>query len=92
MSSPIENTPKTEDYQREHIESLKAEVAQQKLEIQKLQGDYNNMTKEQIEEMNEFDLREMAHYYGGWDKLRDLIEILEEGEAEAAYERSQNEY
>jgi hypothetical protein len=36
---------------------------------------------------NEFDLREMAHYYGGWDELRKVIDRLEDNDNEAAYER-----
>lgn len=47
------------------------------------------MTTEQEKQRaeNEFDLREMALYYGGWDELRKVIDRLEDNDNEAAYER-----
>jgi hypothetical protein len=47
------------------------------------------MTPEQEKQRseNEFDLREMALYYGGWNELRKVIDRLEDNDNEAAYER-----
>lgn len=42
--------------------------------------------KEQIE----WELKETAHYYGGWDELKKVIQKLEEADNEAAHERSLN--
>jgi hypothetical protein len=42
-----------------------------------------------MEATNETDLREIAHWYGGWDELRKVIDKLENNENEAAYERFQ---
>lgn len=52
----------------------------------------NTLNKEQIEEQNERDLRELAHWYGGWDKLRKVIDELEDGDNEATYERYTSDY
>jgi hypothetical protein len=43
-----------------------------------------------VETMDEimFDLEEIAHYLGGWDELRKLIDDLENSDDEAAYERA----
>ena len=35
----------------------------------------------------EEDLKEIAHFYGGWDELRKIVDQLEEADGEAAYER-----
>lgn len=43
-------------------------------------------TKE-IEKECESDLKEIAHFYGGWDELRKVIDRLQENANEAAYER-----
>lgn len=40
----------------------------------------------------ETDLKEIAHYYGGWNKLREVIDMLEDNENEAAYERWSSDY
>lgn len=42
--------------------------------------------KEQIE----WEIKETAHYYGGWDEFKKVIQRLEENDNEAAYERMQN--
>lgn len=48
--------------------------------------------KEKQEEQNEFDLREIAHWYGGWDELRKVIDRLEDNDNEAAWERRMSDY
>lgn len=41
----------------------------------------------------ENDLKEIAHFYGGWSELRKIIDRLEEIDNEAKYERwSVNRY
>jgi hypothetical protein len=48
------------------------------------------MTEKQIEaldDQNRADLREIAHFYGGWDELRAVIKELEDNDNEAAFER-----
>ena len=48
------------------------------------------MTNEEIkiiERQNENDLKEIAHFYGGWDELRKVIDKLDYNEKEADYER-----
>lgn len=42
---------------------------------------------ESITDGIEADLKEAAHWFGGWDKLREVIARLEENENEAAAER-----
>lgn len=44
-------------------------------------------SKEQQESINERELKELKHYYGSWDELRKVIDILEENENEETYER-----
>jgi hypothetical protein len=41
---------------------------------------------EQQELDNRADLREIAHFYGGWDELRAVIKELEDNDNEAAFE------
>lgn len=43
-----------------------------------------------VEDSCEADLKEIAHFYGGWDKLKKVIQNLEDNDNEAAYERMQN--
>lgn len=74
------------DYER-HIHSLEQTLADLTIENQKLRGDYSKFTKDQIEEQNHADLKELAHYYGGWKELRKVIDRLEDNENEAAFER-----
>jgi len=52
----------------------------------------NAYTESAQEDKNHFDLKELAHYYGGWKELRKVIDMLEDNENEAAFERSQNDY
>jgi hypothetical protein len=51
-----------------------------------------DMTKDEQEDMNEKDLREMALYYSGWEELKRIISNLEDNDAEAAYERHCTDY
>lgn len=37
------------------------------------------------------DLKEIAHFFGGWNELRKVIDQLEQNDNESAGERSQNE-
>lgn len=53
---------------------------------------FTELTKDEQEEVNHKDLREMKHYYGSWDELRKVIELLEESDDEAAWERHCNDY
>lgn len=46
--------------------------------------------KEQQESINERDLKELKHYYGSWESLREVIKHLEDNENEATSERAQN--
>jgi rhamnogalacturonyl hydrolase YesR len=48
--------------------------------------------QEHQESLNRRDLREMSHWYGGWDELRKVIEELEENDKEAAWERHNSRY
>jgi hypothetical protein len=59
------------------------------LELAKLRAEkhFLDMTKEEQEKQNHYDLREMALYYGSWDELRKVISQLEGNDNEAAYER-----
>lgn len=47
--------------------------------------------KEQQEQEIIEELKETAHYYGGWDKLREVIKQLEDNDNEAAYDRFVND-
>ena len=51
-----------------------------------------DLTPEQQEDQIRFDLAEIKNYLGSWDELRKLIDQLEENEAEAAFNRSNNDY
>lgn len=42
---------------------------------------------EEINIQNENDLKEIAHWFGGWDELRKVIDKLEYNEKEADFER-----
>jgi hypothetical protein len=53
---------------------------------------FTDMTKEEQEKINEFDLREMKLFYGSWSKLKEVIAQLEENDNEAAYERYTSRY
>lgn len=43
--------------------------------------------KNEIEQEIERDLKEIAHYYGGWHELKEVIDRLEDNDNEAAFER-----
>lgn len=45
-----------------------------------------------VEESCRLDLKEIAHFYGGWDELKKVITQLEENDNEAAYERQMNNH
>jgi hypothetical protein len=70
-----------------HIHSLEQMLADLTIENQKLREDYSKMSKDQIEEINKEQLKEMAHWYGSWAELRKVIDTLEDNANEAAYER-----
>jgi len=38
------------------------------------------------------DLKEIAHFFGGWDELRKVIDGLQDNDNEAAYERAMTNY
>lgn len=48
--------------------------------------------KDGVDEYNRHDLKEMAIYYGGWDKLREVIHDLEVAEAESNWESFVEDY
>ena len=66
---------------------LEKNLAKLILENQRLLGDYSKLTREQMEEQNRFDLKQLFHYYGGWDELQKVIDQLKENDNEAAAER-----
>jgi hypothetical protein len=52
------------------------------------------MTKEEIESVDkeyESELKEMEFWYGGWDKLMEVVQRLKDNADEAAGERAMNE-
>lgn len=51
---------------------------------------FSELSKDEQQEINECDLRELKAYYGSWEEVREVIERLEENDNEAAWERSQN--
>ena len=53
---------------------------------------FTDMTKEEQEKSIHFDLKEIAHYLGGWDELRQLVTQLEDNANEAAYKLNCNSY
>jgi len=53
---------------------------------------YEGKTPAEMAEINAADLREMAHYYGGWDELIKIIDNMKERDNEAAYDRQQENY
>jgi len=50
-----------------------------------------NQQKDNLTNEFESELKEMAHWFGGYNELRKIISKLEDNENEAAFERSQNE-
>lgn len=51
-----------------------------------------DMTKDEQQEVNEYDLRELKAYYGSWDEVRKLIDQLEDNDNEKAWERHCADY
>jgi hypothetical protein len=47
--------------------------------------------KDEIQDRIESNIQDAAHWLGGWDELRKLIDQLEENEAEAAFDRHNND-
>lgn len=70
-----------------HAHSLEQLVADLTIENQKLREDYSKMSTDEIDSINKDQLKEMAHFYGSWDKLREVVKQLEENHNEAAFER-----
>jgi len=55
----------------------------------------NNTEKTDVEQItNEFEeqMKEFAHWIGGWDELRKVIDRLEDNDNEAAFERYCTDY
>lgn len=55
-------------------------------------GKTGNQWKEKRHEEILNELKEIAHYFGGWNHLRKEIEQLEDADNEAAWERHINRY
>lgn len=53
---------------------------------------FDQMTKEEQEDSIDFDLKEIAHWLGGWEELKERIKVLEDNANEASWYRSQNDY
>ena len=53
---------------------------------------FTELTKEEQQAQNEYDLREMKLYYGSWDSLRKIIDELEEADYHRAWEKHQTDY
>ncbi len=51
-------------------------------EVEVIEKHFTEMTKEEQEKINQYDLREMAHYYGSWDELKKVIAQLEDSDNE----------
>jgi UDP-N-acetylglucosamine 2-epimerase len=45
---------------------------------------------EALEDKFEAQIKEAKHFYGSWRELRRIVDMLEENEQEAHFERSQN--
>jgi hypothetical protein len=46
-----------------------------------------DLPKEEQERINENDIKEMVHYYGGWDEFMEVVNRLKDNAEEAAFER-----
>lgn len=57
-----------------------------------IRSETNQVTPEEQHKINQTDLKEMALYYGGWEKLKKVIHDLEVSEAEAAHESFVNDF
>lgn len=54
---------------------------------------FDKMTEQEKEEQNRFDLRELYYCYDmDWNKVRKVIEEMEEADNEAAFERHSVNY
>lgn len=80
--NPVECAHISNSIQEDHINRLEALAATEK--------HFLDLTKEEQEARNEYDLKEMKMYYGSWQELRAIIDNLEANENEAAWERAQN--
>jgi hypothetical protein len=49
----------------------------------------NSSEYDKMDEECKTDLKEIAHFYGGWKELRKVVDNLEDNEDEAAWERQQ---
>jgi len=50
---------------------------------------FDKLTNQEQEEQNRFDLRELYYFYDmDWNKVRKVIEEMEEADNEAAFERA----
>ena len=49
------------------------------------------MTPDEFENNIDNEIRELAHWFGGWDDFKKKIAELEQADMEAAYERSHYE-
>lgn len=50
-----------------------------------------DLTPEEQRDRNEYELRELANYYGGWDELRAFIKTLEDADDETAFDNYMEE-
>jgi len=50
------------------------------------QKHFLDLTVEEQQEQNEFDLQEMKNYYGSWQEVEKIIARLKDREDEAAFE------
>jgi hypothetical protein len=51
-----------------------------------------DMTTEEQQAQNEYDLREMKLYYGGWEELKKVISKLEDIDNEKAWEKHNSDF
>jgi len=49
-------------------------------------------TPDEIDEKLYSQLKDIAHWYGGWDAVREIIKTLEENDQEKAYEKHCTDY
>lgn len=75
-----------------HIHSLEKTLSEITIENQKLREDYSKMSMAEIEQINEDQLNEMAHFYGGWEGLQKVVQNLKDNADEEAGERAMNEH
>lgn len=80
--NPVECAHISNSIQEDHINRLEA--------LAKAEKHFTELSKEEQEKEIQFELKESAIYLGGWDKLREFIDQLEQSDNEAAAERAQN--